>query len=191
MKVIKDFGVYSLYCFEKEEYLDDYDKLNKFMYRILASRENIDDNYDEEDAREQIDDINSVFFTKEYLKAKVYFLFNKVDKTPVSFAIYSHDEERGDWHLEYISTHAEYSNMGIGCSLMKLSANDLKSTEWPTITSVVNKKNDASLSMHNSFAGTKGVKISCEELDEDRYTFEFDIKNINLSNDEEMEMSVF
>ena len=35
------------------------------MYRILASRENVDDNYDEFDAREQLDEINAEFLESE------------------------------------------------------------------------------------------------------------------------------
>ncbi len=185
MKKIFNGKVYSVKRVDKDEFLENSEAINKFMMRIIASHEYENKNYDFDEAKQMLDDLNVDLFTKEYLDVKLYMLKNEIDDEDVCFALYSHDETRDDWHLEFIATHSDYSGCGYGQALFKVSAKDLSKTEFPEISSVVAKNNKASLRLHNDIGDIEGIKMYCDELDDDRYAFVFDIKNLNKENNEE------
>ena len=185
MEKIFNGKVYSVKRVDKDEYMENAETINKFMMCIIASHEYENKNYNFEEAKQMLDDLNVDLFTKEYLDAKLYMLKNEIDDEDVCFALYSHDETREDWHLEFIATHSDYSGCGYAQALFKVSAKDLSKTPYQEISSVVAKNNRASLRLHNDIGGIDGIKMYCNQLDEDRYTFLFDVKDLNKVKTEE------
>ena len=122
---------------------------------------------------------NADFFAEEFLIPRLYVLFDEENQRPVSFALYSHDEERDDWHLEFVATHKEQSGYGYGEAIIKASAEDLVKTEFPKITSVVAKTNKNSLALHEAIGKLSGIGYYYEPIEGDRLSFEFDLRNMN------------
>ena len=181
METIKKGQFYSIKKFDRNDYLSNFEYINTVMTRIFSSREGNNKFYDYDEALEYMNELNSNFFMEEFLIPKLYLLVDEKSGSPISFALYSHDKERDDWHLEFISTHKDYSGMGFAEALFKASAKDLTSTKYPKISSVVAKNNKPSLALHNAMAGVKGIEFACEPIDSDRYSFFFNLKNMDKS----------
>lgn len=179
METLKQGEFYSIKRFDREDYLDNFELINGLMTRVFSSHEGYNDFYDYDEALEYINEKNTDFFMEEFLIPKLYVLFDEQNNTPVSFALYSHDKERDDWHLEFISTHKDYSNMGYAEAIFKSSAKDLINTEYPRISSVVAKNNKSSLALHNAIGGTIGIGFVKEEIENNRYSFLFELKNMS------------
>lgn len=182
MKTIKNGKFYSIRCFEREDYLKNFDELNEFMTRIFSSHEYGNSSYDYQEAIEEINEKNQDFFAEEFLIPRLYVLFDEENRAPVSFALYSHDDERDDWHLEFIATHEDYKQMGFAEAILKASAKDLMTTEYPRISSVVAKSNGPSLALHDAVGSAEGIKLFSEPIEGNRISFLFDLKNMNKEN---------
>ena len=178
METVKKEKVFSIDCYHKNDYLTSSEEINREMLRVVASYEYNNNNYDFDDAEEYLRDLNNDFFTNDNIDVRLYVLNNNIDKMPVCFALFSHDKERNDWHLEYICVNEEFSGSGFAGLLLKVCAKDIAKTEFPLITSVVKKTNEASIGLHNSLAKIPGVEFSCCELDSHRYSYSIGLQKI-------------
>ena len=165
MKGIKKGKIHSITRFDRDDFLKNCEEINNLMLRILLSREEKDDGFDMQESKDFLHNLNADILTKEYLQVRLYLLVDEKTNTPLSFALFSQDETREDWHLEYIVTHKEYSKVGYAEHLFSYAARDIAKSEFPYISSVVNEDNEASLKLHEAFSRKKGVKTSCEEID--------------------------
>ena len=179
METIKKGKFYSIKRFDKEDYFKNFDEINGYMTRIFSSHETNNDEFDYDEALENINEKNADFFAEEFLTPRLYVLFDEENKKPISFALYSHDDERNDWHLEFVATHSEHSGEGYGQAIIKASAQDLVKTEFPRITSVVAKTNKHSLQLHEVIGRLNGVGYYFEPIEGERFSFEFDLQNMN------------
>ena len=185
MKKIYDGNGCVIERVDKDEYMSNSEEINRFMMRLIASHEYDNNDYDFEEAKQMLEDLNLNLFTNESLDVKLYMLKSKVNNDDICFALYSQDETRDDWHLEYIVTHSDYAGCGFAKALFDASVRDLAKTGLTEISSVVAKNNKASLRLHDDIADIAGIKMYCDELDEDRYAFVFDVKDINKNKMEE------
>ena len=186
METIEDKDVFSVECYHKNDYVDDLDEINNLMLGVVASYEYNNENYDFDEAKQYLYDLNNDFFQNDNIDARLYVLKNKMEERPVCFALFSHDNERNDWHLEYVCTHQECSGMGFAELLLKICTKEIAKTDFPTITSVVKKTNEPSIRLHNSLARVSGIEFSCCELDDYRYSYSIGfqkIKNDSINKD--------
>ena len=177
MENIKNKGYFKIVRFDKDDYINNFDEINTQMLRIVSSHEK--SGFDYEEAKQNLADLNNDLFLSLLWDTKLYVVIDTREDNPVSFALFSHDQQRADWHLEYICTHEEYTNAGIAEGLLKMATIDLSKTEYKQITSTVNKSNHASLAMHDRFANSTNIDLSREWVDEDRVLYVFDTSKLD------------
>lgn len=168
---------YSVKAYNRDDYFNNNKQINDDCLRIVSSYEGANENYNIGDAYNYIADLNSNLYLDE-LDALIYVMY--LDKTPVSFAIYSKIDKSNSWVLELIYTHEEYTSLGYAGVLLRASAGHLKETRGAEeINSNVNVANMPSLFLNNSFGKVNGVKVYADRIDEDHETFHFDIRGLS------------
>lgn len=165
MEEIKSGKFQQICRFDKDDFLCNNEKINNIMLAILSSHEAKDDNFNVQKAKDYVNELNLDIMTKDFLEVRLYVLWDKNENVPLSFALFSQDETRDDWHLEYISTHNDYHGMGYAESLFLYAAKDIANTEFPYISSVVNEDNYASLHLHEAISNYKGIKTFSSKMD--------------------------
>ena len=93
---------YSVKAYNRDDYFNNNKQINDDCLRIVSSYEGANENYNIGDAYNYIADLNSNLYLDE-LDALIYVMY--LDKTPVSFAIYSKIDKSNSWVLELIYTH--------------------------------------------------------------------------------------
>lgn len=176
MEVLNETKAFKVIKYEKVDFTQDFENMNGQMLRILASHEKSD--FDYEKAKQYIYDKNTDFFLNPNLDGKLYVLYSKLEDKPIAFALFSHDKVRYDWHLEYICTNKEYTNIGFAEALLKVCAKDLSKTDVEFMSSVINKNNDASLAMHNRFVKSLGLPIDVSDIGDNRYAYTISISEL-------------
>lgn len=167
---------YKVKAYNRDDYFNNNKQINDDCLRILSSYEGSNESYNVGDAYNYISDLNSNMYLDE-LDALVYIMY--LDKTPVSFAIYTKIDKSNSWVLELIFTHEEYTSLGYAGVLLRASAGHLKEAHGAEeINSNVNYKNAPSMFLNNSFAKVKGVNVTSTDHDGHK-TFHFDIRGLS------------
>ena len=166
MKNIIKKQIHSVCRFDREDFLNNNQEINDLMLRILLSHETDNEDFDIQQSKDFLHNINADILTKEFLKVRLYMLLDHKTNTPISFALFSQDKKREDWHLEYISTNKEYCGIGYAEKLFMYAAKDIATTKYPYISSVVNEDNFASLALHDAVGNQKGIKLQSAEMDD-------------------------
>ena len=179
METIKKAGVFSINCYNKQDFFDDLENINFQMASVMSSYENTNLNF--EDANQQLTDLNTDLVVNDFLNVKLYVLYSNLENKPVGFALFSHDDERNDWHLEFISTHADYAGEGLGEGLLKTACADLSKTQFKEMSSIVNRSNTSSIAMHRSLMNSANIEGFEEDLDENRLLFQYNISKLQKS----------
>ena len=177
METIKKAGVFSVNLYDKQDFFKDLENINVQMASVLSSYEN-NTNFNFEDAGQQLADLNTDLIVNDFLNVKLYVLYSNLENRPVGFALFTHDEERNDWHVEFICTHADFAGEGLGEGLLKIACQDLSKTDFKEVSSIVNKTNTSSIAMHRTFINSSNIRGYEEDLDEDRLLFQYDISNL-------------
>lgn len=159
--------IYSVCRFDKKDFLENNQEINDLMLRILVSHETNDDNFNMQKSKDYIQDLNLDIMTKDYVDVRLYMLLDEKNNVPVCFALFSQDNTRDDWHLEYISTNKEYCERGFAENLFMCAAKDIANTEFPYISSVVNEDNYASNSLHEAISKKDGIKAYYDTIDDE------------------------
>lgn len=187
MRQIEKNG-YVFECYSKQE-LNSNTKLYEEMTSIILSyQRSMVVDYNE--ALNDLDDNMQDFLSYENNDAWLYLLRNKESDEPISFALYSKEDDKEAVHLEMIYTDLDRCGNGFAEILLANSCKDLSAQGYNMISSVVNAENDASNAMHSSFAKHQNVKLYCSEIYGNRYEYEIDISNINspkMENENEFE----
>ena len=108
------------------------------------------------------------FLSYENNNAWLYLLRNKESNEPISFALYSKEDDKEAVHLEMIYTHCERNGSGFGEVLLTQSFKDLQKKGLNMVTSTVEYKN-------------KAIKLLCEigELDKKQEEEKYNQMNKN------------
>ena len=165
METIKKGKIHKIVRFDKDDFVNNNNDINDMMLSILASYETQNDNYNIDSAKRDLAELNLDILTKDYLDVRLYLLLDEKKGMPLSFALFSQDNTRDDWHLEFISTNKEYRGIGYAEALFLASAIDISKTDLPYISSVVNEENFASLALHDALGDIDGVKLSSCKID--------------------------
>ena len=165
MKNIKNGQIHKVCCFDKKDFIEHNEEINNMMLSILVSHENKDDSFDINESKDYINELNVDILTNDFLQARLYVLLDEKNGIPISFALYSQDQTRDDWHLEFISTNKDYCGMGYAEAIFLISAKDIANTKFPYISSVVNEENLASLQLHEALSKIKGIKLQSAKID--------------------------
>lgn len=174
MKEMKLNKLYSVYCYDKDDYFANNKDVNDSCLGIISSHESNNASYDFDKAREYLENLNYNMYL-DNMDTRIYVL--KREGEPVSFALYNKIENTNDWVLELIYTHSEYTTLGLGTVLLRSSACDLRNNGAENIHTTVAKNNDASFNLHKSFSKVEGVKTSVDDVD-NRLKFMFNIKEM-------------
>ena len=174
MKEMKLNKLYSVYCYDKDDYFTNNKDVNDSCLGIISSHESNNASYDFDKAREYLENLNYNMYL-DNMDTRIYVL--KREGEPVSFALYNKIENTNDWVLELIYTHSEYTTLGLGTVLLRSSACDLRNNGAENIHTTVAKNNDASFNLHKSFSKVEGVKTSVDDVD-NRLKFMFNIKEM-------------
>lgn len=172
MKNIVKKQIHSVCRFDKEDFINHNQDISNMMLYVLSSHETDNDNFNIQKSKDFIADLNLDILTKDYLNVRLYILLDEKNSLPISFALFSQDETRDDWHLEFISTNKNYCGMGFAENLFMYAAKDIASTEYPYISSVVNEDNFASLLLHEAIGSKDGIKVQSTKLDNDEELYD-------------------
>ena len=173
--------------FDRDDFIKNPEFMNEAMNIILASYEKSNEQYNETQAMELLDNFNADFFLEEDNDGKVYILYIREKQNgfamPVGFVIYSKSNLEKSQHVEYITTHTDYTSCGYGEYLLTQSAKDLARCGYKNITSIVNKDNHASHRMHQRFCEDNNISLIVDNVDF-RKEYIMNIENINVKANE-------
>lgn len=173
---------YSVEVYNNDDYIANNRKINEDCVRILASYEGQNENFNLNEAYDQLANLNSDLFLDDK-HAQIYIMYNQ--DTPTVFAICTKIEKSKSWVLDLMYTHCDYQQLGLATAMIRLTANHLHATQKATeLNTVVDKKNLASIYLNQSFGKVKNVKCCVEDAGP-ICKFHFDISNLNKKEVEE------
>ena len=177
MKNIENTNLYSVRLYDKNDYVEDFDQINFELTKILMTHEN--GNFGIEESQAELQRLTDDIFYCEDVDTKIYVLYHNLDERPISFALLTHDETRYDWHMELICTDANYCGLGYGTELFNAVAKDISKTKSKTLSSIIERENEASIAIHEGFAKKNNVENHVLWLDNDRLLYEYNLREFN------------
>ncbi len=181
-EVINKNNIIIVKQFDRDDFINKPELMNESMNTILASYESNNEQYNETQAMELLNGFNSDFFIDEDNNGKMYILYIRETSNgylmPISFVIYSKSNLEKSQHVEYITTHSDYTSCGYGEYLLTQSAKDLAKLGYKNITSIVYKDNQASHRMHQRFCKDNNISLIVDNVDF-RKEYIMNIEHIN------------
>ena len=167
--------------FDKADFLRNPKDINMDCFKIIASY-GIKKTHKEDDkdkaikrAYHSLKKTNESFFTDD--ENGIIYIMYKGEK-PIVFALYSQKMHTNTWVLELIHTHKGWTMLGKASKLLQISTQNLNAYEGAEeMIAVVNKKNEASLNLHEAFIKKNDLYCYVDE-DRTRKSFHINISNI-------------
>lgn len=152
-------------------------EIYKETFDIVDSRES---EHGEQNSKEWRSRIKNLFDFDGEISSNVYVL--KYENKPVAFALFScRNPMAKSWNLELVYSHSDYSSYGFGEKLLKQCFKELHAQGEREVISIVERKNKASIAMHQKLDKDFACNTYVEEKT-GNLVFDFNIEQ-ELSND--------